>query len=205
MSAPPPARVLVVFAHPALEHSRVNRVLADPAAGVPGVTFRDLYERYPDFQIDVAHEQQSLVEHDVVVFQHPFYWYNVPALLKEWFDLVLEYGFAYGHNGEALAGKVWLHAVTTGGREQAYTHGGKNRYTMRELMAGFDQSAHLCGMRYLPPFVVHGALRLTTEEDVAPDARRYRALLEALRDRTLDLDVASRAERLNELVGEEIA
>ena len=61
-----------------------------------GVRLHDLYEAYPDFLIDVEAEQALLLEHDVIVFQHPVYWYSSPAILKEWQDLVLEHGFAYG-------------------------------------------------------------------------------------------------------------
>ena len=77
-----PQRILILFAHPALQKSRVNALLAAAARPVPGVTFHDLYEAYPDFDIDVAREQKLLLDHDVIVFQHPFYWYSCPALLK---------------------------------------------------------------------------------------------------------------------------
>ncbi len=50
--------VLIQFAHPALEKSRVNRHLIQAVRDLPGVYFNDLYENYPDFQIDVAHEQE---------------------------------------------------------------------------------------------------------------------------------------------------
>lgn len=191
-------RVLVLFAHPAFERSRVNRGLADAARGIEGVTFHDLYETYPDLQIDVAREQRLLVDHDVIVFQHPFYWYSAPAIVKEWLDLVLEHGFAYGHGGTALAGKSMLTVTTTGARAEAYAHGGKNRYTMRELLAPFDQSAHLCGMRYLAPLVVHAALVLDEPGQVAPHAMRYRKLLEALRDGRVDIDRAAAAQAFDE-------
>jgi len=88
--------VLVLFAHPALEKSRVNRRLAAAVADLPGVTLHDLYEAYPDFDVDVKREQDLLVAHDVLVVQHPFYWYSTPALVKQWEDLVLEHGWAYG-------------------------------------------------------------------------------------------------------------
>ena len=89
-------RVLVLFAHPALERSRVNRHLVEVARAVPGVKVHDLYEVYPAFNINAKREQQLLLEHDVIVFQHPFYWYSTPAILKEWQDIVLEHGWAYG-------------------------------------------------------------------------------------------------------------
>jgi len=92
MSERLPNHVLILFAHPALEKSRVNRRLVAAVQGLEGVTFHDLYEAYPDFYIDVKHEQRLLEAHDIIAFQHPLYWYSTPSLLKEWQDLVLEHG-----------------------------------------------------------------------------------------------------------------
>src|SRR5882757_8032391 len=99
------AKILLIFAHPAYQRSRTNRAMIEVARGMPEVRIHDLYEEYPTFQIDACREQGLLREHDVIVFQHPFYWYSCPALLKEWLDLVLEYNFAYGDYGTELSGK----------------------------------------------------------------------------------------------------
>jgi glutathione-regulated potassium-efflux system ancillary protein KefG len=195
-----PSRVLILFAHPALEKSRVNRYLARAVEGMPGVTLHDLYEENPDFQIDVKREQDLLLAHDVIVMQHPFYWYGCPALLKEWMDLVLEHGFAYGKDGVALSGKVMLNAITTGGAQEAYRPEGYNRFTIRQLLAPFDQTAHLCGMRYLAPFVIHGSLVISTAADAAPHAQAWRTAVEALSEGTVDWEAAATAERLNEVI-----
>lgn len=174
--------VLILFAHPALERSRVNRQLIQAVRDLEGITVHDLYETYPTFHINISHEQDLLLSHDVIVFHHPFYWYSSPALLKEWQDLVLEHGFAYGHEGKALHGKKLLSTITTGGSIEAYCRKGYNYYTIRELLAPFEQTANLCGMHYLPPFVVHGTHRFTDRSDVEPHAIAYRTLLKALRD-----------------------
>ncbi|MEB3211578.1 MAG: NAD(P)H-dependent oxidoreductase, partial [Leptolyngbyaceae bacterium] len=129
-----PNRVLVLFAHPALEKSRINRYLFTAIQKLEDVTCHDLYEAYPNFHIDVEREQKLLLEHDIIVFQHPLYWYSSPAILKEWQDLVLEYGFAYGHEGTALHGKKFLTAITTGGTRDAYCRQGYNVYSIRELL-----------------------------------------------------------------------
>ena len=192
-----PRRILVLFAHPALQKSRINRPLAAAAKQIPGVTFHDLYEEYPQFQIDVAREQKLLVEHDVIVFQHPFYWYSCPALLKEWLDLVLEHGFAYGHEGTRLQDKLFMSALTTGGPETAYSREGHNRFTMRELLAPFEQTAALCGMTWLPPFVVHGSIRLTDSAEIAQHVADYTRILSALRDRTLPTEQTATLSRIN--------
>lgn len=190
-------KTLILFAHPVLERSRVNRRLVDGVRDLPGVTVHDLYEEYPTLGIDVRREQALLAKHDVVVFQHPFYWYSAPAIVKEWQDLVLEHGWAYGHEGRALRGKITFNALTTGGPEAAYRKDGLNRFTIRELLSPFDQTAYLCGMRYLAPFVVHASLRLGSEPDVAPHVQSYRRLLEAVSEGMLDLERAARAPSLN--------
>ena len=188
--------VLVLFAHPTLEKSRVNRHLVAAARETPGVTFHDLYECYPDFYIDVAREQALLAAHATVVLQHPLFWYSTPAIIKQWEDLVLEHGWAYGANGTALHGKTMLSVVTTGGRESAYQEEGYNRYTMAEFLLPIAQTARLCGMTYLPPFLVHGTHRMTADEMQA-HARDYRRVLEALRDGRIVMDEAARRSRLN--------
>ncbi len=190
--------VLIQFAHPVLERSRVNRHLIEAVRGLDGVTINDLYEVYPDLSINIGREQQLLDTHDVIVFQHPFYWYSGPALLKEWQDLVLEHGWAYGEGGTKLEGKITFNVLSTGGPQTAYRAEGYNRFTIRELLRPWDQTAHLCGMKYLAPFVLHSSLRVESEEHMAPYSAAYRRLLEALRDETLDVERAMTAEKVND-------
>lgn len=195
-------KVLILFAHPAPEKSRVNVRLARAVRGLPGVTFHDLYEAYPQFHIDVKREQRMLEAHDVVVFQHPFYWYSAPALLKEWEDLVLEYGWAYGKGGEALKGKAMMNAITAGGPREAYAAEGYNRFTIRQFLAPFEQTARLCNMLYLAPFVIHRSLTILEDAQCRPFADDYRLLIQSLAEGSLDLRAAAAADRLNECAAE---
>lgn len=177
--------VLVLFAHPALENSRVQRQLIEVPRSCGEVTVRDLYELYPDLDIDIDAEQAALREHDVIIFQHPFYWYSAPPIVKQWQDLVLEHGWAYGRDGNALAGKLTFHVMSAGGGEEAYREDGSNHFPVPDLMRPFEQTARLCHMRWLPPYVVHGTHRI---EDATIEAHvlQYRRLLVAVRDRRLD-------------------
>lgn len=181
-------RILLLFAHPAYHKSRVNRYLLEAARQVEGVHIHDLYEEYPDFHIDIPREQSLLLEHDIVVFQHPFYWYSCPALLKEWLDLVLQYGFAFGDEATALHGKWLLTATTTGGRAHVYQRGGMNHYTMREFLVPFERTASLCGMHYLPPFIVHGTRAIDGDEALVAQAHNYGEILTRLRDDAIGPD-----------------
>jgi putative NADPH-quinone reductase len=193
-----PRKILVLFAHPSLHRSEVNRQMLRQVDGLPGVTLVDLYGEYPTLQIDIDREQGRLVEHDVIVFMFPMYWYSTPAILKEWQDLVLEYGFAYGDHGTALRGKLFLCALTAGGSEEGYTAYGYNHYTLRELLQPLEQTAALCGMRFLPPFALFGARTALEEGRVDRHAADWRRVLEALRDDTLDLAKVESLPRLND-------
>lgn len=181
MRSPNDDKVLVLFAHPAFERSRVNKALVAAARAVEGVRVHDLYEAYPDLHIDVPREQALLEEAAVVVWQHPVLWYSTPAILKEWQDLVLEHGWAYGSLGTALRGKRLVSAVTTGGPAQAYSGEISGRYTLRQLFAPIEQTAALCGMEYGPLFAVHGTHGISAEE-IDARAAAYARLLEELRD-----------------------
>lgn len=172
-------RILVLYAHPNHDASRANRALRAAIEGLPWVTVHDLYEAYPDFFVDVAREQRLLAGHDVLILQHPMHWYSAPAIVKEWEDVVLARGWAYGEGGDALRGKRFMQAVTTGGHAESYRHGGKAHFTVPELLRPFEQMAHYCGMIVLPPFVTHDA-RLADEAALAAQVARYRALVERL-------------------------
>ncbi len=179
---------LINLFHPDIDQSRGNRVLLDQIRDLPDLTIRDMYREYPDFKIDVKREQQLLLDFDLIVFQHPFYWYSAPALMKEWQDKVLEMGFAYPPGvGDRLKGRDWLSAITTGGAQEAYCSGGFNNYSMSELLKPFQQTANLCGMIWHRPFVVHRVLPdgingypNIAAEELTKRAEAYRAYLKQL-------------------------
>ena len=183
-------RVLVLFAHPSVERSEVNVELLRASRLRDGVTVVDLYAEYPTFFIDIEREQQRLRDHDVVVFMFPLFWYSTPAILKEWQDLVLEYGFAYGAGGDTLKDKVFVCSITAGGADEAYTETGDNHFTIRELLRPLEQTSRLCGMRFLAPFVLFGSRAAVDEGRVGLHVAEWGRVIEALRDGRLDLDAA---------------
>lgn len=190
---------MILFTHPRLEKSRVNAALLRSVLPVPGVTLRDLYEEYPDFAIDVKREQELLLAHDIIVWHHPFFWYSAPPLLKAWIDTVLEVGWAYGPGGTALTGKIVFNALTSGGPREAYAQEGRNRFTVREFLAPFEQTVRLCHMQYLPPFLVQGTHRLSPEA-IEQYGREYAALLQGLATGSLNPDELAALQSLNDAV-----
>ena len=191
-------KILILFAHPRYESSRANQALLAGISKLEGVTIHDLYEHYPDFNIDVNYEKELLTQHDIIVWQHPFYWYSCPPLLKQWIDMVLEFGWAYGSVGQALEGKQVLNVLTTGGNREVYCTEGRNNYTIKEFLRPFEQTARLCGMEYLPPFAVMGTHQLSYEV-LRKDVQLYRGLLQSLMKQELVIPTADSCQFLNDL------
>ena len=179
-------KILIIFAHPLLEKSVVNRALIEAIPKNEHITFRDLYELYPNFDVDVEAEQKQLAAHDIIIWQHPIYWYSCPPLLKQWIDMVLEYNWAYGKLGNALQGKFLFQTITTGGSGENYTEMGRDKYTMMELLEPFNQTARVCKMHYLPPFVVHGTHRISAEE-IIKESDQFSKLLNHLLHYQIDI------------------
>ena len=177
-AAPPGAEILVLVAHPELEQSRANRRMLAGARALqerspPGrIAVRDLYALYPDYLIDIPEEQAALSAAKLVVWQQPIHWYGMPPLLKLWVDDVLSFGWAYGPDGNALRGKdLWL-VATTGGPEDSYRPDSYNRYFFDAFLPPYEQTAALCGMRFLPPLMLHGAHKASNAE-IAAHAETY--------------------------------
>jgi len=191
-----PNRVLILFAHPAIQKSRVNKRLIRYISDLEDVTIHDLYEAYPDLHIRVRPEQRLMEDHDIIVFHHPILWFSTPAILKEWQDLVLTHGWAYGQEGTALRGKKLLSVISTGGRESLYSKEGFHKRTLSEFLTPIAQTAYVCGMDYLRPFVVHGTHKLTKEQ-IAQHGADYRRIITALRDGKVDFEAARGLSRLN--------
>ena len=185
------ASLIVYYAHPGHKYSHVNRFMARTAAAVKDITYVDLYRDYPRLDINVEIEQQRLLDHDVILFQFPMFWYSTPSIIKEWQDLVLEHGFAYGSGGDQLEGKRMMLAITAAGPDDAYTPGGYQHYPMRTFLTPLEQTARLCKMHFPAPLVLYSSLKAPIDGQVDPHVAGYRRLLEAIRDDNYDFDAAS--------------
>jgi len=176
-----PPRIYVIAAHPHWRDSRVNRALMQAAQALPAVDVNDLYSSYPDYAIDVEAEQARVARADLLVLLHPVQWYSMPPLQKLWLDEVLAWGWAYGPGGDALRGKdCWL-VASTGGPEASYHPQSYNRYFFDAFLPPYEQTAALCGMRFLPPLLFHGA-RSATHDALAAHVEVFRDRLASYPD-----------------------
>jgi glutathione-regulated potassium-efflux system ancillary protein KefF len=172
------ASIVLIYAHPYPNRSRAGRTLLAAVSSLDGIKVRSLYERYPDFSIDVEAEQAALTGASLVIWQHPVYWYGPPPLLSLWFEKVLARGWAYGKGGEALRGKACLWVPTTGGDRDAYRAGGMHGFPFERFSAPVEQTARFCGMSWQTPVVVHGSHH-ATDDALRERGQEYRERLEA--------------------------
>lgn len=184
------AKLLVYYAHPGHKYSHANKALAEVARKTSDITFVDLLAEYPRHNINVEREQTRLTEHDVILFQFPLFWYSTPSIIKEWQDLVLEHGFAYGSEGTALTGKTMMLAITAAGPVEAYAPDGFQHFTLRTFLTPLEQTARLCHMTFPAPYVLHSALKAQSDGSIAAHAEAYGRLLAAIRDDQYDFAAA---------------
>ena len=171
-------KTTVLVFHPSIATSRVNARLTHAAEAIDGVEVRYLYGLYPDFRIDVEAEQRVLEAADRIVWQFPLYWYSSPALLKQWEDDVLTYGWAYGSTGTALHGKELAVAVSPGAAAERYTPTGLYQVTVDQLLLPFATTSKLIGTSFVEPFVTAGAMQIS-DADLERQAEAYRSWLSA--------------------------
>ncbi|WP_227982559.1 NAD(P)H-dependent oxidoreductase [Nocardia spumae] len=137
---------------------------------------------------DIRAEQDKLRWAQVVLLHFPLWWYSMPAILKGWVDRVFTNGFAYGagstalprYGAGALSGRRAMLVVSIGGREPAYSERGINGHIDDLLFPIHHGILYYPGMDVLPPFLVHGSLRV--------DERRFDDLADELRARLSRID-----------------
>ncbi len=177
-------KTLVVVAHPDIENSVINQSWVKGLRQYPELyTVHELYKAYPDGKIDVAREQKLLEAHDNIILQFPVFWFSSPALLKQWQDDVLTYGWAYGsESGYKMKGKNVALAVSAGIRLEDYAAEGRYQYSLAEVLRPFEITFNYVKSNYLPNFGFYGT-ELAGEiapETLAKSVREYRDFITSL-------------------------
>ncbi len=136
--------ILMLLAHPNLAHSIGNKLISKTIGNLNNSSIRNLAQLYPNFNIDVKAEQQALLNADVIIFQYPLFWYNVPAILKEWIDQVFTYGFAFGSDGFKLKDKKVIVSFTMGSSKKDYPPD-----VIEKIVFPLKGLSSYCKMKYL--------------------------------------------------------
>lgn len=151
-------KTLVIVVHPDIKNSVVNKRWIEELNKFPDrYLVRQLYELYPDEKIAVAAEQELIEQHDKIVFQFPYYWFNCPPLFKKWLDEVLTHGWAYGSkSGYRVSGKKIALAISAGVDEDEFSPSGIYKYALEELTRPFELSFEYVKADYKPLFAYYG-------------------------------------------------
>ncbi|MDE6172019.1 NAD(P)H-dependent oxidoreductase [uncultured Bacteroides sp.] len=178
-------KVVVLLAHPNLESSRANMALFEAIKEIEEVAVYNLYEMPAEdvFNID---EWSRIISHaTAVVYQFPLHWMSAPYLLKQWQDEV----FTHLAKTPAVAGKPLMIATTTGSDFEAYRSGGRNRFTVDELLRPYQAGAIHASMQWQTPFVIYGIGTSDTERNLAKGVDCYKKKLIAFvgKDKTEDV------------------
>jgi putative NADPH-quinone reductase len=182
--------VLIILAHPNFNKSFANKTIIEELQNSNlDIEIRKIHDLYPDYKIDAKAEQEALLRNQTIVFQYPIYWYNMPAILKHWFDVVFGYQFAYGSKGNKLKNKNFVPSFTVGAPEKEYHTLGEHHFRVYEFCKNLEQTAYYAQMNYIDPIYFHGTSLAAgyTEDEVknkAKDhARRLITLLTELNNR----------------------
>jgi putative NADPH-quinone reductase len=157
-------KTLVLFAHPYFEHSTTNVRLLECYEPMQNVTFRDLYEDYPDFHIQAFRERKRIVDYDRIIFHFPIIWFGLPPLLKLWIDEVFDMRWIAEGQHNILSGKDAVIVTSVGGSESNYTREGKYKTTAEELLTGLCVSLDINNIDLKNTHIIYNADNLEEEQ-----------------------------------------
>lgn len=110
----------------------------------------------PGYAPDIAAEHEKLFWADLIIFQFPFWWRSVPAILKGYIDRVFTLGLIYGQNAVTLKGKKALLAFTTGGPVSESGKAEEIAWLDRQLVPLREGVLEYVGLEELPSYIAFG-------------------------------------------------
>lgn len=166
-------QVVVLLAHPNFGASVANKELYDTVKEIEGVTIYNLYEKSKE-NFEVEEWSRILTDASMLIFQFPFYWMSAPYILKKWQEEV----FTHVAKTPAIAGKPMTVVTTVGSDSEAYRSGGRNHFTVDELLRPYQVAAIASGMRWQTPIVVYGTASADPAKSISQGANQYKKLID---------------------------
>ncbi|KOY77387.1 uncharacterized protein RZ75_01990 [Apilactobacillus kunkeei] len=164
-------KTLVLVSHPKYDNSMTEAFLKQCQSDIENVDWVVLDNIQTEFTFDKEQEQQRLTQYDRILFQFPMYWYSAPALMKKYEDDVFTKNFiAYEQEG-ALKGKEMGIITTLGDPIKDYQVGGREGFSISELLKPYQAIAQRGQMKFLKPFVISQFAYMT-------DAQKQKLLID---------------------------
>lgn len=163
---------LCYIIHDNMDNSSSQQFLLASGKAMTQVTYVDLQndsQRQNGF--DPNEEWNRLSQYDRIIFQFPLFWYQAPALLKQWIDQVFDETIPSSQWKEQLKGKELGLVVVVGSPARDYRRGTKLGVTLSELLAPYQAFANFFEMIYLPAFEIY-------QFHYSTEAERYQLLID---------------------------
>lgn len=176
-------KVLIVFTHPnpnSFNHALLENITAGLEESGHEVRIKDLYQEdfNPILSADdlavlhtgkipenIAKEQEQLLWADGLVFIYPLWWFDRPAMLKGWFDIVLTNGLAFEYSSEGVKGllkhKKALVIITAGGSEEYFKDNDALQLIHRPVT---DGTLSFCGIKDVSHQIYYDISNLSDDE-----------------------------------------
>lgn len=159
-------KVLIVFTHPnpqSFNHALLEHITEGLETAGHEVRIKDLYQEGFDPILkadDLAELQQGIIPPQIkteqnellwaegLIFIYPLWWFDRPAMLKGWFDIVLTNGLAFEYSSEGVKGllkhKKALVMITAGGSKQYFQDNDALQLIHRPVT---DGTLSFCGIK----------------------------------------------------------
>lgn len=172
-------KITIVLAHPDINDSRANRELINTVKELNNVSVYNIYENFPEL-FDVETWTQIMLESSALIYQFPLHWMSAPYMLKKWQEEV----FTHLSRTPMIVGKPMMVVVTVGGDSSAYRSGGRNHYTVDEILRPYEASAIAAGMKWQTPVIIHSMDKEQIGKNLSEGSIEYKERIEKLANAT---------------------
>lgn len=167
--------IVIFIAHPNLKESTANAALLKEIRNISAIKVVDLYDN-PKKGFNLEEHTKLVREASAIVLQFPFHFASAPSQMKKWIDEVF-YTFT---QTDIIQGKPLLIVTTTGSEESSYRSGGRNLFTIDELLRPYQLMCTYSGMVWKTPFVVYGMSTDEADLNLATGCKEYKNVLFSL-------------------------
>ena len=165
-------KVIILLAHPNIQDSQANKALIENIKEYPYVGIINLYDNPYDVEMQINMISNS----KAVIFQFPLYWASAPSELKKWIDDV----FTPISKTNIVKDKPLQIITTTASEYEAYRSGGRNKFTLDELLRPYEMLANHSGMKWSTPMAVYGINTPSVAINIEKGKKEYRNIIEQL-------------------------
>lgn len=156
-------KTVIIVSHPVIQSSSMQQFLMETVTSCKeevvvrhiDTILKQNNTGHFDKQVELAVIQEA----NRIIFQFPFYWYSCPAVMKQWIDEVMDHKLI-----QQFGRKQFGIVTAVGVSKDKYVAGGREQFTIDELLRPFQALACTMGWEYLPVMAIHQFTYMTELE-----------------------------------------